>query len=228
MLSVVPARGGSKGIVKKNLAELNGRPLIVHTLAAAQAARYAGRIVVSTDDAEVADVAAGDGIEVVERPASISGDEASTELALLHVLDVVAAEGYNPDVVVTLEPTSPLRSPETIDRCVAMFERDDVDAVVSVVETSALVGTVSGGGLFEHLIPGQPRRRQDRASLYTECGVIYATRSRVLQETGSVLGRRAHAVIVDPFEAVDINEPSDLVIAEVLMRVRSGEQRRGD
>ena len=203
---------------RKNIADLNGRPLIYYTIVEAQKSRYISKLVVSTDDVEIAAIASDFGAEVIMRPAELATDDARTEPALIHVLDVLdEREGYRPGIVLTLEPTSPLRSAALIDRCVESVAESDADAVITVVETSALVGRVSGDSSFQYLVPDQPRRRQEREPMYRESSTVYATRTEALLKTNSVLGERLNAVIADPLEAIDINDPIDLAIAEAVM-----------
>src|SRR3954467_12096692 len=110
VLAIIPARGGSKGIPRKNVRPFLGKPLLAHTIEHARLAPSVTRVVVSTDDAEIAAIAGRHGAEVVTRPADISGDVAGSEAALRHVLDhLEAAERYEPDLVVFLQATSPLR-----------------------------------------------------------------------------------------------------------------------
>jgi CMP-2-keto-3-deoxyoctulosonic acid synthetase len=119
VLAVIPARGGSKSIPLKNIRPLNGTPLLAFTIQAAKRSAYLDRCVVSTDHPDIARVARDYGAEVIERPADLATDQAPTEWALLHALEVLAKDGYRPEYVVTLEPTSPLRTTELIDRCIA-------------------------------------------------------------------------------------------------------------
>ena len=221
VLGVVPARGGSKGVPRKNIRRLAGWPLLWYTIEAAQRAQSLDRIVVSTDDPEIAQVARDGGAEVIMRPAAFATDEAPTELALIHAVETLAQTGYRPEAVVTLEPTSPLRSPELIDRCVRELQRTGADAVLSVIETRECLGRLDGGGRFEYLIKDQPRRRQDRQPLYKESSTVYVTRTATLLERRSVLGERLHAVVAAPEEAVDINTEIDFLIVEALLHTRS-------
>ena len=219
-LGVIPARGGSRGIPKKNIHPLGGRPLIAYTITAAERSGVIDRLVVSTDDDEIARVARELGAEVVTRPTELATDDARTEGTLIHALEGTKQAGTEPDIVVTLEPTSPLRRPATIAACVEALESSSFDAYFAVVETSSLVGTISDSGEFAYLVPGQPRRRQEREPLYREAGVVYATRVEALVSSGSVLGRSAGAIVVDAVEGLDINDPTDLVVAEALIRHR--------
>jgi len=225
-LAIVPARGGSRAIPLKNIKPLAGRPLMAYTLLCANECRSTLRVVVSTDHDGIASVARDYRAEVVIRPPELASDTAPTEGALLHVLDTLKQnEGYEPELVLTLEPTSPFRSPALIDRCVALFKDSDADSALGVVETRSNYGRVNHGR-FEFLFPGQPRRRQDRQPLYQECSTIYATRPSVLKTRKSVLGAQLYAVIVPTEEAVDINEPFDFTIAEMMISLRSSSKER--
>lgn len=227
-LAVIPARGGSKAIPLKNLKLLAGRPLIVYTIDAARQSRHIDRLVVSTDHHDIAAIARDAGAEVIMRPPDFATDEAPTELALLHVLDTLkAAESYEPDAVMTLEPTSPLRTGRLIDRSVETLIEHDADSVISVTETRQCLGRIIDGR-FQYLIEGQPRRRQERAPLYYESSTVYLTRTDVLRRRRSVLGERLYAVVAEPDEAIDVNTPLDFVVAEAVMRWRQEQRPAGE
>lgn len=217
VLAVIPARGGSKGVPGKNLKPLAGEPLVVHAIRAAQAAARLDRVVVSTDSDEIAAVAEAAGAEVVRRPAELAADASPTEEALIHALETL---GESPDYVVTLEPTSPLRTPELIDACVELAIREDADSVITVVETRELLGRLDGAR-FSYLEPGQRRRRQERLPLHRESSTVYVTRTSVLLDQRSVLGERLFALVAPEEQAVDINTPFDFLVAEALVRARS-------
>lgn len=228
VLAVIPARGGSKSIPLKNIRQLAGKPLLVYTIEAAKRSRYLNRCVVSTDDDEIVKVATECRAEVIRRPAEYATDQAPTEWALLHALDVLKASGYRPDFVVTLEPTSPFRTAELVDRCIAVaIERPDADCVMTVTPTRKCYGRLVGGR-FEYLFPDQPRRRQDRTPLYEESSTVYVTRTSVLERDRSVLGHVRYGVVVENRrEAIDINEPMDLLIAEAVLAQGTQEERHG-
>lgn len=218
ILGVIPARGGSKGIPKKNIRPLAGRPLIYYTIEQAKRSRYLSRLVVSTDNEEIAQVSHQYGAEVCIRPVELATDAATTEWALIHVVETLKQrDGFEADAVVTLEPTSPLRSSALIDRCIEVLVDSDADSVIAVASTSSLVGTIHGGR-FEYTFKDQPRRRQDRTPLYKESSAVYVTRTDTLLTRKSVLGERLYAVIAEEYETIDINTPLDFVIAEAVMR----------
>ncbi|MFZ1557768.1 MAG: acylneuraminate cytidylyltransferase family protein, partial [Nitrospira sp.] len=228
VLAVIPARGGSKSIPLKNIRPLNGIPLLAFTIQAAKRSAYLDRYVVSTDHADIVRVAREYGAEVIERPADLATDQAPTEWALLHALEVLARQSYRPEFVVTLEPTSPLRSTELIDRCIAeAIRHPEMDCVMTVAETRKCYGRLQDGR-FEYLFPDQPRRRQERQPLYEESSTVYVTRTEVLERDRSVLGRTRYGVVVeDPREAIDINEPLDFIVAEAVLAQRLVEEQHG-
>jgi CMP-N,N'-diacetyllegionaminic acid synthase len=218
--AIIPARSGSKSIPWKNIKRLAGKPLIYYTVCEAKKSKRFSRIIVSTDSKKIAKIAKRYGAETVMRPAKLATDKVRTELALIHVLDTIKKrEGLMPDIVVTLEPTSPLRTFQTIDRCIKTLLSESVDSVITVAETSSLVGRIQNGQ-FQYLIKNQPRRRQDRKPLYKESSTVYATKTDVLLKWMSVIGKKLGAVVIPQEEAIDINTPLDFVIAEAVMRWR--------
>lgn len=215
-LAVVPARGGSKSVPRKNVRPLAGRPLLHYTLDQIGGVPEIDRAVVSTDDAEIAKVARAGGGEVLDRPAELATDSAPTEWALLHALDTLEAAGDAFDYVMVLEPTSPFRTPETIRRCMMRIAESDAPSLMTVIETRANLGTVDNGK-FRPLVPGAPRRRQERAPFYVESSTVYIARVDFLRETGSLVAENWAAEIVPEGEAIDINTPQDFLVAEALM-----------
>ena len=219
-LGVIPARGGSKSVPFKNIRELSGRPLIAYTIDSAKAAKTLSRVIVSTDSLKIADLARDCGCEVVMRPEELASDTAPTELALIHALDHLEKEdNFKPDIVLTLEPTSPFRSASLIDKCIDIFNSTDADSVIGVSESKSCYGKIIKGK-FEFLVPGQPRRRQERKPLYKESSTIYATSTKVLRKKKSVLGDILYPVVVSQLEAVDINTETDFCVVEALMNLK--------
>lgn len=214
-LGVIPARGGSKGVPRKNLRAVGGVSLLVRAIQSAQAAAELDAVVVSTDDAEIAEAAAAAGVEVVHRPAELARDDSPTVDALVHAVETLAAE---PSWVVTLEPTSPLRRTETIDRCVRLAEERDAGSVVTVAESRSSWGRLDAEGRFRLLVPDAPRRRQDREPIYAESGTVWVTRTASLLAARSVLVEPVYAVVVEEEEALDVNTELDLRIVEAMLR----------
>ncbi len=224
-LVVVPARGGSKGIPKKNIYPLCGKPLLSYTLETALAAGIDGDITVSTDADDIAEVAAGhEGVIVIKRPDELAVDTASTEDALIHALDYMKEKyGKEYDTVITLQPTSPMRTPETVKAFIENYEKnaDKYDAQLTLTECRGDYW-VCREDKFGRLFPNAPRRRQDREPIYLEDSCIYITDAKALREKHSVLGNNVNGFVISEKEGVDINEPVDLVIAGAFIEEKRG------
>ena len=216
-IAVIPARGGSKRVPGKNIRTLAGRPLLAYAVDAAKAAGLGAVTTVSTEDRSIADVARALGARVIERPADLASDTASTESVLLHVLAEAAKHGWTPRWVVTLPPTSPFRRSSTIKACCEVAQREQVDCIFTVTETKADFWRVDERGDFTRLFPDAPRRQQDRAPLFEENSAVYVTSTEALRTSGSILGRSRRAVAIDPLEAFDINTELDFSVVEALM-----------
>lgn len=227
-LAIIPARGGSKGIPRKNVLPVAGKPLLAWTIEAALAARYVDRVVVSTDDPEIAAVARRYGAEVVDRPAEISGDKASSEAALLHALDhLEAAEGYRPDRVVFLQCTSPLTAPEDIDGTIEALEHERADTALAVVPFHYFLwkpdATGDGVGI-NHDKRVRPMR-QDREAQYLESGAVYVMKVPGFRDARHRFFGKTALYEMPGERRWEIDDPVDLEIAEVLLRHRERQAR---
>ena len=215
-LCVVPVRGGSKGVPRKNLREVAGRPLLAWTVEQALAARPQMEVVVSTEDAEIAAVARGLGVGVVDRPAELARDTTPTEPVVRHALAQARAQGAAPDAVMLLQATSPLRLPGTIDRALAQFVESGVDSLVGVVEQPPFIWTDGQPPVATYDVAARPRR-QDLAPWqrrYRETGSLYLTRPWVYDELDNRLGGRIGLFVMDEVEGVDADTEIDLLVAD--------------
>ena len=225
---MIPARGGSKGIPRKNLAPLAGRPLLLHACDAARASRRLTRTIVSTDDAEIAAVGAGAGMDVpFLRPAALAADDTPMLDVLLDLVERLAAgERYRPHALVLLQPTSPFRRAEHIDAAVDLLVGSGADSVVSVVAvphqfTPASLLRVDGGRLVPWSDGPQPTRRQDKAQLFARNGpAVVAVRTGVLVEQRALYGRDTRPLVMTPADSLDIDDAFDLEMAGLLMAAR--------
>jgi CMP-N,N'-diacetyllegionaminic acid synthase len=220
-LAVVPARGGSKAVPRKNIRMLGKRPLLVHTLEQVAKVPQIDLAVVSTDYPEIAKVASAAGTEVIYRPQELATDSAPTEWALLHALDVLESRGRTFDYVMVLEPTSPFRSPDTIRRCMQEIVESDAPSLMTVVETRSNLGRLEKN-VFRPLNLGAPRRRQDREPFYLESSTVYVCRTDHLRRTKSLVADNWLAVTVSEEEALDINSELDFSIAEAFVAKMGG------
>lgn len=225
-LIVVPARGGSKGIPQKNIYPVNGRPLIEYTLDIATKAELLNTdIVVSTDSEKIKTVAEKyKDVTVIRRPGDISGDQATTEAALLHALDIMEEENnVKYDAVITMQPTSPLRTVETLKKIVKKYEQeaDRFDALLSLSENRGDFWICKEENVYERLYKNAPRRRQERKPIYLENSAYYVTSTKALRETKSVLGTHVNGFVIPEMEGIDINEPEDIWIAKFFLDLRN-------
>lgn len=221
---VIPARGGSKGIPHKNIVNLTGKPLIAYTIQAALKSKNSQRVIVSTDDVKIAEVAKSYGAEVpFLRPAELAKDDAPSLLVIQHAVKYVEEnEGHKFDVVVVLQPTSPLRSKEYIDEAVEKLLRTGADSVVTVCEVKHhpfWSFTAKGDNLYPFSKKGITiGKRQDLPEIYAVNGAVYALRRDVLFEQNSLYGKDTRAVVMPYEESLDIDNYFDLFIAEMMLK----------
>lgn len=222
VLAIIPARGGSKGIPRKNLQPLHGKPLIVWTIEAGQKASLVDRLVVSTEDEEIARVAAEAGAEVIPRPAELAQDTTHTEPVLRHTLDYLREkEGYQPEVVVLLQCTCPLRGASIIDQGIRRLAEMGCDCVVSVapIRHGHLRGEIGPQGEWRpEYVYAERAFTQQVSQEYSENGALFILRREVLETYGNRLGGEVCALVMDPLHSVDIDRPEDLETAERLLK----------
>ena len=226
-LALVVARGGSKGIPRKNLRPVGGQPLIVHTLLAARASRLLSRTILSTDDPEIADIAGQHGTEVpFMRPSELARDDSHIMDVTLHALEwLERGEGYCPERVMLLQPTSPFRTAEDIDGAIRMALEADAPAVVSVCEARrhpCLAKRLEADGSLRPFVDSdlQTRRRQELPPAYDLNGAIYLVRREILCSERSWCPRGARAYVMPPERSLDVDSPWDLRLADLLMRTQ--------
>jgi CMP-N-acetylneuraminic acid synthetase len=217
VLGLVLARGGSKGIPRKNIKPLCGKPLLQYTAEAALAAQRLNRLVLSTEDKEVADIGRACGLDVpFFRPAELAEDSTPTLPVVQHALLWLECHGEHFDAVCLLQPTNPLRRAEDIDGCIELLEQLDADAVVTVLPVPAEYNP--HWVYFRHedgrlqLSTGEANpipRRQDLPSAFHRDGSVYVTRRRVIVENSSLYGDRLVGYLVDPKRSVNIDDVKD-------------------
>jgi CMP-N,N'-diacetyllegionaminic acid synthase len=226
VLGVIPARGGSKGIPRKNLAQLGGRPLLEYTIDAARGSQRLSRTVLSTDDQEIAAVGKELGVEVpFVRPAHLASDSATSASVLQHALkQIEEQEGRAYDLVVLLQPSSPFRSAADIDRAVELLDHAEATSVVSVTtleEPHPVKVMVMDDGVLKPFLPQYWRetlRRQDLTPVYRLNGAIYGVTRDVVQNECSLWGMRTLAYEMPPERSLNIDTPWDLRLAEAVLR----------
>ena len=226
-VGVIPARGGSKGLPGKNVAACAGKPLLAWTGEAAKASRRLGRTLLSTDSEEIAAAGRALGIEVpFLRPAELARDDTPALPVLRHALDWLASTGEEPDALVLLQPTSPLRTARHIDEAAELFESARADTVVSVVEVphnfhpSSVM--VEREGSLHPFLEGTEMvtRRQDQAALLARNGPAVLIVSSAMVRFGALYGGRTVGYRMSPQDSIDVDTADDLREAARLLASR--------
>lgn len=226
ILGVIPARGGSKAIPDKNVVTLCGRPLLAYTADAALRSRRLSQTIVSTESETIASTARTLGLHVpFLRPASLAADDTPMLPVLQHALTAMAERGFRADVLVLLQPTSPLRREDHIDATIDLLDRTAADSVVSVVEVPhqfnpTSVMCLENSRLRPFLEGPTATRRQDKPQVFARNGpAVLAVRAGVLS-SGSLYGDDCRALVMDAESSLDIDTAWDLTLAELVLNAR--------
>lgn len=218
VVAVIPARGGSKGVPRKNVRRVGGMPLIARAVQAAAAAERVDLVVVSTDDPEIAAVAAAAGAQVVDRPADLAGDTASSESAVRHAVDTLEASGLEVGTIVFVQATSPFIPSAGIDEAVTAVRDDGYDSAFSAVETYGFLWGRDASGTaaaINHDSAFRPRR-QDRDPHYLETGAFYAFDAAGFRAAGHRFFGRTAIIEVPEASAIEIDDEHQLAMASAL------------
>jgi CMP-N,N'-diacetyllegionaminic acid synthase len=216
--AIIPARGGSKGVPGKNIRLLNDKPLITYSIEQALQSSLITDVYVSTDDKAIESVAKKSGAKVVCRPENISGDTATSESALLHVLDNIDKDEVI-DYIVFLQCTSPIREAQDIQNAIQLLLQEDGDSLLSVVlDHSFLWKEENGQGVSVNYNYQARPRRQDMALQYRENGSIYIVKPEILRKHNNRLGGKIVLFPMADDSAVDIDTEHDLLIAESILQ----------
>ncbi len=230
VLAIIPVRGGSKGIPGKNIRCIVGRPLVAYTIDAAHNSKYVTRTIVSTESSKIKDVALSFGAEVIDRPEELAKDETKTAPVMLHVLEQLAQEGYNPDVVILLQATCPLRDARELDEAFELFltcQKDGCDSVFA----GKMLGTTHSQWRqdpvtkeYECLFDYRNRpRRQDNDKhfpLLRETGATYIVKTAVMKEVNDFIGKNPRVYFGG--SCLDIDTVEDFELAAKILEQRQG------
>ncbi|WP_375082103.1 cytidylyltransferase domain-containing protein [Microbacterium sp. CR_7] len=226
-VAIIPARGGSKGVPRKNVQRVGGVPLIERAVRSALSAEGIDLVVVSTDDAEIATVASAAGAVVVRRPDELSGDTASSESAILHALDEIEAAGERVEVVAFLQATSPFISADALAEAVREVREERADSVFSAFETYGFLWARTGDDAAVALNheAGHRPRRQDRDPHYLETGAFYVFRADGFREAQHRFFGRIRITEVPEWSAIEIDDAQQLEIARALAALHETPER---
>lgn len=219
VLAIIPARGGSKGVPGKNIKSLGGKPLIAHAIECAKKCIKVTRTIVTTDSDEILEIALSFGAEIIKRPVSLAEDTSNVVTA---VEDVIQKIGEEFDLVILLQPTSPLRTPIDLENIIKMFEKDkSIDGVISVVpfddyHPARTYNLINDNIMIPFLKEGENKRRQDLKPVYYRNGCFYAVRINAFLKERSFMVENKKAYVMDANWLVNIDSYRDFKIAEVL------------
>ncbi|MDP3624755.1 MAG: acylneuraminate cytidylyltransferase family protein [Methanobacteriaceae archaeon] len=224
IISVIPARGGSKGLLRKNVKSIAGTQLITYSINAANNSKYIKNSFISTEDPEIESISKNCGFEVIKRPETLAKDNSLTIDVILHSLDFFEEKGAIIDLLVLLQPTSPLRTSIDIDNAIELYINNDCESVISVSElehspywslklqNSYLIPSF-GKEYFE-------KRRQDLPTLYSPNGAIFISKPEYLRKHKTFYSEKTLPYIMPPERSIDIDTELDFKLAELILKER--------
>ena len=217
ILAIIPARGGSKGILRKNIMPLASKALITYTIEQSLHSRLIDRTIVSTEDETIKAIAEQYGAEVIERPKDLAGDTTSSELVIEHATNVLNEGGSNPDIIVFLQCTSPLRRENDIDNAIKLLFDKNYDSVFSITKNRHFIWREDGDHLTALFDYKNRPRRQDRNPEYIENGSIFVFRRAIFEkEKNRICGKRG--IYPMPYEySFEIDTPFDFWLCEQII-----------
>lgn len=220
IVALVPLRGGSKSIIKKNIKSIAGKPLCEWVLSASAMSKYVDEVYVSTESEEIKNVvnSLNLNVKIIDRPVELAQDKSSTEDVMLHFMDKV-----NFDLLVTIQATSPLTDVADIDAAIESFFKNNYDSLLTVVRSKRFLW--AEGGLPVNYEPGNRPRRQDFDGTLIENGAFYLTSHAVLQKEKCRLGGYIGFHIMDEETLQEIDEPNDWSIVKMMLenKINRGE-----
>jgi N-acylneuraminate cytidylyltransferase len=222
ILSIIPARGGSKGIPLKNLVSLRKKPLIYHTIKASLNSKIT-RTIVSTDNLKISKAATKFGAEVIIRPKKLASDKSQIEPVMKFILDTLnKKENYIPDLVILLQNTSPLRTSKHIDKAIEFFNKNNFDSVLSGFISHSLMWNVNNKiGKPINYNPLLRQNRQDMKNQFIENGAIYITKNKLFNKTNCRVSGKIGMFKMSEENSLQIDSKYDVLFAEQILKMRN-------
>jgi CMP-N-acetylneuraminic acid synthetase len=224
ILAVIPGRKGSKGVLNKNIREINGKPLISYSIEAALESKYIKKVIISSDSEEILEIANSYGVEFIKRPQYLAQDDSTTVDVIKHTLDVFKeSKKCFPEILVLLQATSPLRDSKDIDDAIKIFSDDkDIDSLISVAKFNhnplwsfKIENNYLSPAFDEKFLS---KRRQELPELFLPNGAIYIIKTRKLLEKNSFFVEKTKEFIMNEEKSMDIDTELDLKLAKCLMK----------
>lgn len=223
VLAIIPARGGSKGVIDKNIRLVAGKPLIAYAIECARESVRLNKTIVSTDSASIAAVANTYSTEVIHRPAELAQDDTPMPPVLLHAIQELEMKGEHFDLILLLQVTSPIRTGQDVDRVVDLFEEDpSLEGVISVVpmddvHPARMYTLESDNWMKPYIEQGEELRRQDLPVVYYRNGCIYAVRTDVLKQQKTLMPTHKKAYVMPARHLANVDDERDLIITDTLV-----------
>ena len=218
IVAIIPARGGSKGIPKKNIKNFSGKPLVVHSIEYALSCNLVDEIVVSTDDKNIIDISQKSGAKVIDRPSELASNTATTESVIAHFLET---SDTKPDIIVLLQPTSPLRPENSLEKVIQHFQTGYFDSLLSISPTHHFFWKLDGDTTIpDYDFLNRPRRQDMKPEdiPYTENGSVYIFTRDHFEKTGNRLGGKIGYVIFQEEFSLQVDTEMDLLIMEEISK----------
>jgi len=222
VVAIIPARGGSKGIPRKNVIELGGKPLILHTIEQAQSTEIIDLVVVSSEDSEIIEIAERSGAMVLKRSEQYASDSAQVDPLLIITIKELEERGFSVDIVVLLYPTAPLREVESINSAVRMVRDDEYDSVLSLYEDKSYLWQVNNGTAIP--INYDPAKRMPRQkenwNQWVENKAVYVMTRDLIMNTGCRIGGRVGYIEMPKYDSMDLDSIEDLLLVRALYSIK--------
>lgn len=220
IITIIPARGGSKGVPGKNIRSIAGKPLIVHSIDYALDTRFENKVYVSTDDEKIAEVSRKAGVEIIDRPAALAGDTATTESAIQHALEVLETRGQAMDLIILLQATSPFRPKGSLNEIITQYQSGGFDTMLTISPTHRFFWRIQEkNAVAEYDYMHRPRRQDMTPEdiRYVENGSVYLFSRKHFATTGNRLGGKIGYYIFPEEFAAEIDSLADFRYLESLM-----------
>jgi CMP-N,N'-diacetyllegionaminic acid synthase len=222
VLAIIPARGGSKGVPGKNIMNFDGQPLLFYSIEAAKKSKLISKLVVNTDDKQIAEVGKSFGCDVVMRDEINARDNAPVINTVIQTIEFFEERAMYFDAVILLQPTSPLRTGVDIDNAIKMLKSKETDAVISMVKVEdnhpARMYEIDSGKLKCLMSNYETKRRQDLPEVYLRNGCIYLIKTNVLKREQTFMPEKKSAYIMDSKWAVNVDTEIDVLILQELIK----------
>lgn len=227
IIAIIPARQGSKGIPHKNIKSMAGKSLIIHSINAANSSKYIKNIIISTDDPQIASIIPKDKVKIIKRPSELATDESNIIDVIFHSLNYLEKKKITADIILLLQPTSPLRTAKDIDKAVEIFVNHDCESVISVseIEHSPFWSLEIKDNYLKPKFGEEyfNMRRQDLPKLYSPNGAIFISTPQYLKKNKTFYSKKTLPYIMPQERSIDIDTELDFKFAELLLKERKSD-----